>query len=116
MNGECKYEILGNLTTYVAEARENCPTVSEEEAGVSFHVPVLRPEARRDLGSLSGSRQPLRVSRSPDSCRRAETNTKLVFSDVPVPRRFVVSRILNGFASGDFYSKTRHFVHSKRTR
>lgn len=75
---ECTYEMFGKLMTYVAEARENCPTLSAEEAVVPFHVPVLRPEARRDLGSPSGSRRPLRVSRSPDSCRQnqfAETNT-----------------------------------------
>lgn len=72
--------MLENLTTYVAEARENCPMLSEGEAEVSLDAPVLRPEARRDPGSPSGSQRPLRVSRSPDSCRRAGTNTRLAFS------------------------------------
>lgn len=68
------YEMLKKLITYVAEAIENCPLLLEEEAEVWFHFPVWQPEARRDLGSPSGSPRPLRVSRSPDFYRPAETN------------------------------------------
>lgn len=66
--------MLGKLITYVAEARENCPLLLEEEAEVRSHFPVWRPEVQRDLGSPSGSRQPLRVSRFQDFYRPAETN------------------------------------------
>lgn len=68
------YEMIEELITYVVEAIENCPLLLEEEAEVRFHFPVWQPEARRDLGSLSGSPRPLRVSRSPDFYRPAETN------------------------------------------
>lgn len=68
------YKMLEKLITYVAEAIENCLLLLEEEAEVRFHFLAWQPEARRDLGSPSGSPRPLRVSRSLDFYRPAETN------------------------------------------
>lgn len=72
------HEMLEKLITYVAEAIENCPLLLEEEAEVRFHFLAWQPEGRRDLGSPSGSPRPLRVSRSPDFYRPAETNHDLI--------------------------------------